>query len=62
MLAFTTKRHTNQISLRDNSNKVKLDDVMLEKGFAGNATSIAITNKEMYVVLKYVKNVQIYDL
>lgn len=46
----------------DFAQKEQLEDILLEKGFAGNATSIAITNKELYVVLKYVKNIGIYDL
>jgi hypothetical protein len=62
LIAYTTRKRYNKISLRDNSNKQSMEEILFEKGYAGNITSIGITNKELYVVLKYVKNIQIIDL
>ena len=61
LIAFTTKSHYNRIYLND-INGEAIDEVSLGKGYEGNVTGVEVADKYMYVILKYVKKIQIYDL
>ncbi len=60
--AYTTTKHFNTVIITDLQKNKNICEINLGKGFAGNVTSIAITGKYLFIVLKYIKTIKIYDL
>lgn len=59
---YTTSKHYNSIYLTDLTVGKAITELQLGKGFIGNVTSVGVTGRYLYVVLHYIKTVQVYDL
>jgi hypothetical protein len=62
VLAYSTEQYYNKIFIEDLSNKLSAVELNLGRSFPGNISSLTITNKYMYVVLKHIKRINIYPL
>lgn len=62
VLAYTTELYYNRIFIEDLSNKLSAIAFNVSKGFPGNISSMTITNRYLYVVLKHIKRINIYSL
>lgn len=61
-MAYTTKKHYNKVIIDDVTEKLNVMEIDLGKGFAGNATNVQTYGKYMFVIKRYVKTIQVYDL
>jgi len=62
LLAYTTGKYYNTIFLRDLTDGSELDRLTLGSGFPGNISSLTITGKYMFAVLRHIKRINIYPL
>lgn len=62
VLAYSTDKYYNKIFIEDLSKERTTIEVDLGKGFPGNITSLTISNKHLYVVLKHIKRINVYPL
>jgi hypothetical protein len=62
VLAYTTKKHHNRVYVRKLREEGEEEMVELGKGYSGNVTGTIVADKYLYVILKYVKKVEVYDL
>lgn len=62
LLAYTTANFYNTIFLRDLTSGIDLDQLNLPKSFPGNISSVTISGKYMFVVVRHIKKINIYSL
>lgn len=62
LVAYTTATYYNTIFLRDLTDGIELDRLTLGTGFPGNISSLTITGKYMFAVLRHIKRINIYLL
>lgn len=62
VLAYSTDKYYNKIFIEDLSDQLASLELTLGRSFPGNITSLTITNRFMFVVLKHIKRINIYPL
>ena len=62
IVGYTLEEHPNRVYLLDLGQRRIIHEIVTGSGYAGLITSIEMTGKYMFVTLKYVKTVQVYDL
>lgn len=62
LLAYTTLQYYNTIFLRDLGKRKDITEVVPGRSFAGNISSLSITGKYMYAVLRHIKRINVYLL
>lgn len=62
LIVYSTTKHHNRIYIDDANTIENILEINLGKGYEGNITGVEVYGRYMFVILKYVKTVQVYDL